>query len=74
MKTFWPLVMIGIAELTNRRIGFAFDIRERGSNRLICEAAYRVACVDARSFSARTFPDEVLSLLAPAVPAEAKRG
>src|SRR6184192_281135 len=65
---------IGIAELTNRRIGFEFDIRERGTDRLICQASYRVACVDASSFAARTFPNEIVSLLAPAAPAATKRG
>ena len=59
-------VGVGIAEITERRIGFAFDIHERGSGRLICEASYRVACVDATTFETRPFPDEVVSLLAAA--------
>ena len=67
-------IAIGIAELTSRRIGFAFEIRERGTDRLICQASYRVACVDAGSFAARTFPDEIVSLLAPAAAAETTRG
>jgi YbgC/YbaW family acyl-CoA thioester hydrolase len=58
---------IGIAEMTDRRIQFAFEIRERGTDRLICEASYRVACVDAATFAARAFPDEIVALLAPAV-------
>jgi acyl-CoA thioesterase FadM len=52
--------------MTDRRVGFAFDVHERGTDRLICEASYRVACVDATTFATRTFPDEVVSLLAPA--------
>ena len=59
-------VGVGIADLTDRRIEYAFDIRERGTSRLICEASYRVACVDAPSFQPRTFPTELLELLAPA--------
>ena len=59
-------VGVGIAELTERRIKYAFEIRERGTERLICEASYRVACVDAVSFQARPFPAELLELLAPA--------
>ena len=59
-------VGVGIAEITERRIGFAFDIHERGSGRLICEASYRVACVDATTFETRAFPDEVVALLAAA--------
>lgn len=60
-------VGVGISEITERRIGFAFDIRERDTGRLICETSYRVACVDATSFATRTFPDEIVSLLQPAV-------
>ena len=56
-------VGIGVSEMTERRIGFAFDVRERGTGRLICEASYRVACVDATTFAPRVFPDEVVSLL-----------
>jgi YbgC/YbaW family acyl-CoA thioester hydrolase len=59
-------VGVGISVMTDRRVGFAFDVRERGTDRLICEASYRVACVDATTFATRTFPDEVVSLLAPA--------
>ena len=49
-------VGVGVAEITDRRIGFAFDIHERGTDRLICEASYRVACVDATTFAPRPFP------------------
>ena len=59
-------VGVGIAEMTDLRIGFAFDIHERGSGRLICEASYRVACVDATTFAPRTFPEEIVSLLSAA--------
>jgi YbgC/YbaW family acyl-CoA thioester hydrolase len=61
------LVGVGVGEITERRIGYAFDIREQGSGRLICEASYRVACVDARTFAARTFPKQITSLLSPAM-------
>ena len=60
-------VGIGIMEITDRRIGYAFDIRARQTDRLICEASYRVACVDSTTFEARAFPPEIPSLLAPAV-------
>jgi acyl-CoA thioester hydrolase len=59
-------VGVGVAEITDRRIGFAFDIHERGSDRLICEASYRVACVDAKTFAPRPFPPELVTLLGPA--------
>ena len=60
-------VGIGVMEITERRIGYAFDIRARDADRLICEASYRVACVDATTFEARAFPPEIVSLVAPAL-------
>ena len=59
-------VGVGISEMTDRRIGFAFDIHERGTNRLVCDASYRVACVDAQTFTPQPFPPDILSLLAAA--------
>jgi acyl-CoA thioester hydrolase len=59
-------VGVGVSEMTERRIGFAFDIHERGTGRLVCEASYRVACVDAATFTPRAFPEEIVTLLAPA--------
>jgi YbgC/YbaW family acyl-CoA thioester hydrolase len=56
-------VGVGIAAITDRRIAFAFDIHERGSDRLICEASYRVACVDAKTFSPQVVPTELVALL-----------
>jgi len=60
-------VGVGVSAITDRRIEYAFDVRERGTDRLICDASYRVACVDQRTFAPRTFPDEVVALLAPAL-------
>ena len=59
-------VGVGISEMTDRRIGFTFDIHERGTNRLVCEASYRVACVDAQTFTPLPFPRDIVSLLAAA--------
>ncbi len=59
-------VGVGVAEMTARRIGFQFDVRQRGTDRLICEASYRVACVDAETFAPQAFPEEIVSLLATA--------
>ena len=59
-------VGVGIGELADRRIGFVFEIHERGTDRLICEASYRVACVDAQTFTPRVFPQEIAALLEPA--------
>ena len=57
---------VGVSSVSERRIGFAFDIHERDSGRLICEASYRVACVDAATFTTRAFPGEIVSLLSTA--------
>ena len=59
-------VGVGISTMSDRRIGFAFDIHERGTGRLICDASYRVACVDATTFDTRPFPADVVALLAAA--------
>ena len=48
-------VGVGVAEITDRRVGFAFDIHER-----------ETGCVDAATFAPRAFPDEIVQLLAPA--------
>jgi YbgC/YbaW family acyl-CoA thioester hydrolase len=60
-------VGVGVAGITDRRIEYAFDIRERGTDRLICDASYRVACVDAKTFAPRAFPHEIVGLLSPAL-------
>ena len=56
-------VGIAVSTITERRIGFAFDIRERGTGRLICDASYRVACVDATTFAPQPFPLQIVELL-----------
>jgi YbgC/YbaW family acyl-CoA thioester hydrolase len=60
-------VGVGISALTERRITYVFDIRERGTDRLILDASYRVACVEAKTFAPCAFPPELVNLLAPAV-------
>ena len=66
-------VGVAVSELTDRRVRYAFDVRERHTDRLILEASYRVACVDAATFTARPFPPEILTLLAPALTETAGR-
>jgi acyl-CoA thioester hydrolase len=60
-------VGVGIAAITDRRIEYAFDVTESGTGRLICDASYRVACVDAATFTPCGFPAEVVDILRPAV-------
>jgi len=62
---------VAVGELNDRRVTYTFDVSERATDRLICEASYRVACVDAASFAARQFPREIATVLAPAVTSEA---
>jgi len=59
-------VGVGVSEIGASRIGFAFDIHERGTERLICDASYRVACVDAQTFTPRSMPETLVALLGPA--------
>jgi YbgC/YbaW family acyl-CoA thioester hydrolase len=61
------LVGVGVRAMKPRRIEYAFDVRERDTDRLICETSYRVACVDASTFTPRDFPADLLALLAPAL-------
>src|SRR5215207_7434726 len=59
-------VGVGVDTISERRIGFRFDVRERATDRLVCEASYRVACVDAATFAPQPFPGEIVALLAQA--------
>jgi len=56
-------VGIAVRELTERRISYIFEVRERDSDRLVCEGGYRVACVSADTFKARDFPPQMRILL-----------
>ena len=66
-------VGVGVSQVTDRRIEYVFDIYERGTDRLICEASYRVACVDRATFGPRAFPAEIRTLLTPAM-SDSRRG
>jgi acyl-CoA thioester hydrolase len=46
---------IAVESLTERRITYRFQARERDSRRLVAEGTYRVACVDA-DFTSMEFP------------------
>lgn len=56
-------VGVGVAAITGARVQYAFDIHERGTGRFVCDASYRVACVDASTFKPRPFPHEIVTLL-----------
>jgi len=59
-------VGVGVSSIGERRIEYAFDVRDRLTDRLISEASYRVACVDASTFTPKPFPRDVVDLLEPA--------
>ncbi len=54
-----------VAGVTERRLTYAFSIRQRDNDAVVCEGQYRIACVDATTFEPRAFPAEVIALLAP---------
>lgn len=60
-------VGVGVSSITARRVEYAFDVRERATARVICEASYRIACVDAKTFTPRDTPAEIVELLTPAL-------
>ena len=59
------LLAIGIAlsELSERRISFAFEVREVGSDRFLAEGGYRLAVVQTSTFTSVPVPAELVNLL-----------
>jgi YbgC/YbaW family acyl-CoA thioester hydrolase len=59
------LLAIGIAlsELSERRIGFAFDVREHGTNRFLADGSYRLAVVHTATFTGTTVPPPLADIL-----------
>jgi acyl-CoA thioester hydrolase len=59
------LLEIGIAlsELSERRIGWAFEVREHATNRFVAEGGYRLAVVDTATFAAVAVPEPLAALL-----------
>jgi YbgC/YbaW family acyl-CoA thioester hydrolase len=57
------VIGIGVQEMTERRIGYVFEAHQMYSNRLVCEGAYRVACVTADTFKPCDFPPQMRLLM-----------
>ena len=59
------LLAIGLAlsELSERRIGFTFDVREHGTDRFLADGGYRLAVVQTATFTATTVPQVLTALL-----------
>lgn len=66
---------IGVSELSERRIAFAFDVREHGTRRFLAEGSYRLAVVDTATFRSVPVPAPLAELLArvPALAAAQER-
>jgi acyl-CoA thioester hydrolase len=59
------LLAIGLAltELSERRIGFSFDVREHATNRFVADGAYRLAVVRTATFTSTAVPPALAELL-----------
>src|SRR5262249_35037117 len=59
------VLVIGIAvhEMTERRISYLFEAHQLYTDTLVCEGAYRVACVAADTFKPRDFPPQMRLLI-----------
>jgi hypothetical protein len=53
----------GAHETTERRVSYLFEARKAGTNALVCEGSYRVACVSADTFTSRDFPPAMRLLM-----------
>jgi acyl-CoA thioester hydrolase len=59
------LLAIGIAvsELSERRIGFSFDVRDHERDRFLAEGSYRLAVVETATFKSVSVPPTIADLL-----------
>jgi YbgC/YbaW family acyl-CoA thioester hydrolase len=57
-------VGIAVDRVSERRIAYRFEARERDTRRPVCEGAYRVACVSQQTFEATELPGPLRQLLA----------
>lgn len=59
------LLVIGVAvsELSDRRIAYAFEVREDGTDRFLAEGGYRLAVVKTETFNSIPVPDALADLL-----------
>jgi len=64
-------VGVGVESVTERRVRYVFEIRQRDSRALVAEGGYEIACVDHAAFKGRPFPDDVNALFTAAMSAAA---
>ena len=60
-------VGLGVASLTERRVGYVFQMHQHESRRLVAEGSYEVAAVASQTFKSRSFPDDVRAVFAAAI-------
>ncbi|MDP6607289.1 MAG: thioesterase family protein [Dehalococcoidia bacterium] len=53
---------VAVESMTERRIAYRFEARERDTRRLVCEGAYRVACVSQATLKGTEFPAKLRGL------------
>ena len=58
-------VAVEVADLTERRIRFTFEIRHLDGGGLVVEGSYDVACVDSRTFTCGPVPEALRAALQP---------
>lgn len=57
------VIGISLSELTERRIGYTFEVREHGTDRFIAEGGYRLAVVKTATFTSVPVPEPLAALL-----------
>jgi acyl-CoA thioester hydrolase len=56
-------VGVALAELSERRIGYRFEVREHGTDRRLAEGSYRLAVVHTATFKSTAVPAALADLL-----------
>jgi acyl-CoA thioester hydrolase len=57
------VISLALTELSERRIGFGFDVREHGTDRFLAEGEYRLAVVATATFTSMAVPRPLADLL-----------
>lgn len=57
------VIGIALSELSERRIGYSFEVREFGTDRQIADGGYRLAVVDTATFTPVNVPPALAILL-----------
>lgn len=66
-------VGLGVESVAERRVRYAFEIRQRESRQLVAEGTCEIACADSTTFKGRPFPDELRAVFTAAMQAPSQR-